>query len=114
MDKIHINELALWSTIGINAVERQEKQALFVDVTLSCNLRKAGKSDELTDTIDYRDVCATIRDIGDRTFSTVEGLAETIANTAKQKYPISAITVHIKKPGALVRGAKYAAIEITR
>jgi FolB domain-containing protein len=113
-DNIHIHDFGLWIRIGINEEEQKEHQVVFVDLTLFCDLRLAGKTDNLADTIDYREVCRTVRSISDRTFSTVEGLAETIASAIKHAYPVSSVTVRIKKPGALVRSAKYAAVEITR
>ena len=51
MDKIFIRELALRCIIGIYPVERREKQDI-INVEMHCDLRRAGRSDDLNDTVD--------------------------------------------------------------
>ncbi|RJQ19091.1 dihydroneopterin aldolase [Candidatus Woesearchaeota archaeon] len=113
-DTIHIRKLALWTRIGITDDERKEPQALFADITLACDLSLAGRTDLISDTIDYRDVARDIRALGNHTFSTVEHLAHRIAALIKENYPVTSATVRIEKPGALVCFADHAAITITR
>lgn len=113
-DATHICKLAFWTRIGITDDERKEPQALFVDVTLACDLSITGRTDLTLDIIDYRDIARTIRSLGNHTFSTVEHLAHRIAALIKKNYSVTSSTVRIKKPGALVCFADHAAITIIR
>lgn len=115
-DKIHIEEIQTWTKIGINDIEREHPQTLYVDLDLYLDLKPSGEADDLSKTIDYRRVKADVLDLGSITHVTVEGFAEKIAKAIKQKYALDKLTVTIKKPGALSgpRGAKYAAITLNR
>ena len=56
MDRIFIRDLALRCIIGIFPEERREKQDIVINVAMGCDLRKAGRSDDLNDTVDYKAV----------------------------------------------------------
>ena len=114
MDKIFIRELALRCIIGTYPEERREKQDIVVNIELHTDLRKAGRSDNLADTVDYKAIKkATLKLVEESGFQLIEALAENIAELALADDKVKQVVVTIDKPGAL-RFAKSSAVEITR
>lgn len=114
MDKIYIRDLALRCIIGIYPEERREKQDIVINIALYCDLRKAGRSDDLNDTVDYKAIKkAILKLVEGSQFQLIESLAENIADIALVDGKVRKVVVTIDKPGAL-RFAKASAVEITR
>ena len=114
MDRIFIRDLALRCIIGIYPEERREKQDVIINVEMHCDLRKAGESDDLADTVDYKAIKkAVLRLVEGSSFQLIEALAEHIARIALSDEKVQQVVVSIDKPGAL-RFAKSSAVEITR
>ncbi len=114
-DKIIIKNLTSFCSIGVTSEERIEKQPLIVDITLVQSLREAGMQDNIQKTINYAAVCSDVRAVLNQEYHTLEGVAESIATTLKNRYGPEHVIVCVKKPGALARkGVKYAAVLIER
>ena len=114
MDRIFIRDLALRCIIGIYPEERREKQDVIINVAMECDLGKAGRSDDLKDTVDYKSIKKAILKLVERShFQLIESLAENIADIALADEKVRRVSVTIDKPGAL-RFAKSSAVEITR
>lgn len=114
MDRIFIRDLALRCIIGIYPEERREKQDIVINIEMHCDLRQAGKSDELSDTVDYKAIKkAVLKLVEGSSFKLIEALAEKIAGIAFSDDKVRQVVVTIDKPGAL-RFAKSSAVEIVR
>lgn len=114
MDRIFIRDLALRCIIGIYPEERREKQDIVINVEMHADLRKAGRSDDLDDTVDYKAIKKAILKLVEGSgFRLIEALAERIADLALANQKVEKVVVTIDKPGAL-RFAKASAVEITR
>ena len=114
MDCIHIRDLALRCIIGLYPEEREKRQDIIINITLSINLRKAGNSDSLEDTLDYKAIKLDILDfVENSSFQLIESLVEGIATICLKDPRVLSTTVTIDKPGAL-RFCKSVAVEITR
>ena len=114
MDRIFIRDLALRCIIGIYPEERREKQDVVINVEMHCDLRKAGRSDDLSDTVDYKAIKKTILKLVEESgFQLIESLAESIADIALADDKVQQAIITIDKPGAL-RFAKSSAVQITR
>lgn len=114
MDKVFIRDLALRCIIGIYPEERREKQDIIVNVEMHCDLKKAGRSDDLNDSVDYKTIKKSILELVEESgFQLIESLAENIADIALAHKKVQQVVVTIDKPGAL-RFAKSSAVEITR
>jgi len=114
MDRIFIRDLALRCIIGIYPDERREKQDIVINIEMQCDLRKAGRSDDLNDTVDYKTIKKAILKLVEKSgFQLIESLAENIADIALADDKVQQVVVTIDKPGAL-RFAKSSAVEITR
>jgi len=114
MDRIFIRELALRCIIGIYPEERREKQDIVINIEMHADLRKAGRTDCLDDTVDYKSVKKEVlRLVEGSGFQLIESLAERIADIALEHDRVQRVVVTIDKPGAL-RFARSSAVEITR
>ena len=114
MDKITIQDLALRCIIGLYPEEREKKQDVIINVTMETDLRAAGKSDDLNDTVDYKTIKLNILDfVENSSFNLIESLAEGVAQICLADSKVQSATVTIDKPGAL-RFCKSVAVEVTR
>jgi D-erythro-7,8-dihydroneopterin triphosphate epimerase len=114
MDKLFIRDLALRCIIGVYEEERHEKQDVLINLVMSCDLRAAGRSDDLNDTVDYKAIKKCILELVEKShFQLIESMAEHIADIALADEKVFEVVVTIDKPGAL-RFAKSSAVEITR
>ena len=101
---------------GVNQTERQQGQRFHVDVEIGLDLSPAGKSDQLTETIDYAAVYQTVKDIVEtKQFCLIEALGEAICQAVLGNDMAQSVTVRIRKPSAPIPGVfDYAQIELTR
>ena len=114
MDKIHIRDLALRCIIGIYPEERINKQDIIVNVTMETDLRTAGQSDNINDTVNYKAIkLAILSFVENSSFQLIESLAEGIAAICLSDPKVHAATVAVDKPDAL-RFTRSVAVEITR
>ena len=114
MDRIHIRDLALRCLIGVFPEERREKQDVIINIVLECDLRKAGRTDRLEDTVNYKDLKDRIvQRIEPSKFFLIEKMADCIAGLCLRTRGVKAVTVTVDKPGALTK-ARSAAVEIRR
>ncbi len=117
MDKIKLKDLAFYAYHGVLAEEKKIGQKFIIDVEILADLRKAGISDEVSDTINYAQVYGIIENIVvNKRFNLLEALAESIANSILDKYPmIKEVNIGIKKPEAPIKGIyDYVGVEIRR
>ena len=114
MDQITIHDLAARCIIGLNGDERREKQDVVVTACLDADLRPAGMSDRIEDTIDYRALKKKILALVENSdFCLIEALADAVAQICLQESRIEKVRVKVEKPSAL-RFARSVGVEITR
>lgn len=87
---------------GLFDVERENGQPFIVDVELKLDLSKAGKYDDLNDSVDYNDVAILIHnEIIGPPVKLIEALAENISTKILAAYPsVDAIKTTVHKPRA--------------
>jgi len=114
MDRIVISDLLVRCIIGIRDDERKEKQDVLINLTLDVDLRKAGKSDRLEDSVDYRAINKQIMSMAEGSqFYLVEALAQSVADVCLSYPEVTEARVRVEKPAAL-RFARSVGVEITR
>jgi len=106
MDRIELKGMEFYGYHGCYPKEREEGQPFLVDVSLQVSLEKAGKSDDLGETVDYG---AVFRDVGDivegEPRKLIEAVAEDIAGRVLRGYPlVEAVCVTVHKPNAPLPG----------
>ena len=114
MDRILIGDLLVRCIIGVSEEERHERQDIVINLSLSTDLSKAGRSDNFNDAVDYRDLKKRIVSMAEQsTYHLVEALAEAVADICLAHPDIGKVQVRVDKPNAL-RFAKSVGVEITR
>ena len=114
LDKILIKDLLLRCVIGVNEVERKEKQDVVINITLWCDLTKAAETDNIERAIDYRAINKNIIGLVEgSSFFLVETLADKIVQTCLAVVGVEQVKVVVEKPGAL-RFARSVGVELLR
>ncbi|HYA88917.1 MAG TPA: dihydroneopterin aldolase [Nitrospirota bacterium] len=114
MDRIVISDLLVRCIIGVRDDERREKQDVLINLTLDVDLRKAGESDRIEDSVDYRAINKQIMSMAENSqFYLVEALAQSVADICLAHPEVAEARVRVEKPAAL-RFARSVGVEITR
>ena len=114
MDTIFINELKVKTKLGVPTWERMLPQTVILDIELGYDLSAAGKSDAITDTIDYGAVVAHIhKTLGESSFMLVEKLAQHLCDEIFAIFKPLSIKIKVSKP-AILPGLKALGVVIER
>jgi FolB domain-containing protein len=114
MDYIIIKDLLVRGIIGVNEWERENPQDILINISLFTDLKVAGQSDLIEDSVNYRTVSKKVTshvEVIKR--HTVEALAEDIAAICLADSRVERVVVRVEKPGA-VRFSKSVGVEIER
>jgi 7,8-dihydroneopterin aldolase/epimerase/oxygenase len=98
-DRIELRGLRVSALVGVLFHEREQAQPIEIDLDVECDLRGAGASDALGDTVDYGELCGRVARVAtDRHVSLLETLAERIAEAVLDAdRRIDAVTVAVRK-----------------
>ncbi|MEC4983753.1 MAG: dihydroneopterin aldolase [Oscillatoria sp. PMC 1068.18] len=101
MDVIKLTKIRSYGYTGYLEAEQVLGQWFEVDLTLWLDLAKAGESDAIEDTLDYRAAIATVKQIiKTAKFALVEKLASAIATAILELEPVAQVKVELSKPAA--------------
>ena len=113
-DRILIRDLRARCVIGVFPEEREIRQEVVLNMALETDLRAAGASDALEDTVDYKSLKKRIlTHVEGSSFRLIEALAESVARICLETPRVSGVEVTLDKPGAL-RYARSVAVDISR
>jgi len=97
-DRLALRDILCMCHIGVTEEERRERQKLEIDIELFADLETAGRSGDLGRTIDYRDVCESVRGhLEGGTFHLVEAAALSVLDLVLAKFPVSRAVVRVRK-----------------
>ena len=116
-DKILLKGLAFYGHHGVSPHEKALGQRFIVDVTMECDARAAGLSDDLADAVDYVPAYEIVKAVMEgESKDLIESVAEDIAGQILETLNVSAVRVTIKKPEVAIRGSilSFAGLEIYR
>jgi|MudIll2142460700_1097286.scaffolds.fasta_scaffold169916_2 FolB domain-containing protein len=114
MDKVFIVDLVARGIIGLNDWERQTPQEILINIVLFTDLRQAGESDDLLDSVDYRAVAKKVLAHAETAHRlTVEALAADLAKLCLEEPHVKKVQMRVEKPGA-VRFSRSVGVEIER
>lgn len=114
MDKIIIRDLVARGIIGINDWEREKPQDILINIELYADLRKAGVSDDIQDSVSYRTIAKRAQAHAETAGRlTVEALASDLARICLEEPGVQRARVRVEKPGA-VRFTRSVGVEIER
>lgn len=115
-DRIVLSGMAFYAYHGVRPEEQAQGQVFTVDVTVEADLHRAGHTDEIGDSLDYREVYARVQQVvtGER-YKLLEAVAEAVAHRLLEIERVQAATVCVRKPHVQLGGPlAYAAVEVTR
>lgn len=113
-DQIVIKDLRLRGIVGLNDWEREKQQDILINLSIEADVRTAGVSDDVADTLNYRSLTKrVIAYVESSSHYLVEALATAIARIAVVEMGATRVTVRVEKPGAL-RFADSVGVEIVR
>lgn len=113
-DRIEIRDLLVRGIIGVNEWERTNRQDILINITLFADLRPAGRTDDLTQSVDYKAVAKQVIAHAESSARlTVEALAADIARICLERAGVRRVRVRVEKPAAL-RFARSVGVEIER
>jgi dihydroneopterin aldolase len=115
MDRIRLEGMVFSGRHGVSDSERASPQPFTVDIEAEADLRPAGATDDIKDTIDYRALHTVAREvITGESVHVLEALAHRIAERALEVPGVKTVTVRVaKKPGRM-QPIEAAAVEIKR
>lgn len=114
MDIIYLHDLAIDCVIGAWDWERDITQTVYVDLDMAWDITKAGESDDLEDTLSYKEISKVVSELViKRKFMLVETMATEIAKLLMTQFEVPWCRVRINKKGA-VRGAQDVGVIIER
>jgi len=97
-DAVFVTGIEFEASHGFTAAERRLSRRFRCDVELTAQLGASAASDRLSDTIDYRRICALVVDIGTRrTFKLIEALAGAILDAIHDVHPDAGVTLTLQK-----------------
>ena len=104
MDKIKIRGLEIWAKHGVFPEENVLGQKFVISADLYTNTRSAGKSDDLTQSIHYGEVCQFMKTfMEEHTYQLIETVAEKLAEELLLVFEhLQGIRLEIAKPWAPV------------
>lgn len=106
MDTIFLEGMQFYAYHGVNPEERTLGQRFHVDVELAVDLRAAGHSDQLTDTVNYSTVYKRVRAIVEGTpRQLIEAVADEIARVLLSDPRVMRVGVTVRKPEVALRGS---------
>ena len=98
MDKIILKEIRFHGYHGVAEAERQIGQKYEIDAELMYDLSAAGKTDDLSHTINYAAVVRLLIGIGtQQSFQLIEALAETLASEILDRFPVDEVGLTVRK-----------------
>ncbi|MGB3535410.1 MAG: dihydroneopterin aldolase [Microcoleaceae cyanobacterium] len=110
---VHIENLRLRTIIGFNDWEREKKQDVKINIKIRFDAAKAGRSDCVEDTVNYKTIAKRIIETVEQSqFYLVEKLAQVILDIAMENPQVVEAWVKVEKPFAL-RFADSVSIELS-
>lgn len=101
-DFIKITNMPVFAHHGVLAEEKENGQKFFLNAKVYVDMRKAGLTDKLEETVNYDQICTYLNEVfTEKTFNTIEAAAEhTIQEIMISFHSIQAMELEVRKPHA--------------
>jgi len=112
-DKVIIKNLKLQCRVGVPAEERKRPQTIEFDIDLARDLRAAGASDDVSDTVDYAGVASRLEKfLKKKEYKLLEKLAEELAKEILGAFEVEAVRLQVRKK--VLNETDWTGVEIIR
>jgi dihydroneopterin aldolase len=114
-DVILLEGIQVPAALGVTAAERRMRRPVLLDLEVERDLRAAGRSDRIRDTLHYKRIFEVVEDVAsNQEHKLVEALAERIARAVLGKFDADAVTVTVRKPKPIAGVLDHAGVRVTR
>ena len=111
-DEIHIDQLDVFTRVGVPEEERANPQRLTVSISFWPN-QTSDLADHIERTVNYSAVAEETKNfVRDQSVSLIETLVERLANHLLKSFPIQKVTIELRK--FALQDAKYVSVTVTR
>jgi len=112
-DKIHIEQLDVFTRIGVPEEERANPQKLTVSISLWPYQQPSDLADHIERAVNYSTVAEETKNfVRDHSVSLIETLADRLASHLLTSFPIQKVTIELRK--FALQDAKYVSVTVTR
>jgi dihydroneopterin aldolase len=112
-DEIHIEQLDVFTRIGVPEEERANPQRLTVSISLRPYQRTSDLADHIERTVNYSAVAEETKNfLRDQSVSLIETLADRLASHLLKSFPIQKVTIELRK--FALQDAKYVSVIVSR
>ncbi len=112
-DEIHIEQLEVFSHIGVPEDERANPQRLTVTISFWPSQPTPDLADNIRQTVNYSAVAEETKNfVRDHSVSLIETLADRLAAHLLKTFPIQKVTIEMRK--FVLEDAKYVSVTVTR
>jgi FolB domain-containing protein len=112
-DEIHIEQLDVFTRVGVPEEERANPQRLTVNISFWSNQQTSDLADHIERTVNYSTVAEETKNfVRDQSVSLIETLAEQRASHLLKRFPIQKVTIELRK--FALQDAKYVSVTVTR
>ena len=112
-DKIHIEQLDVFTRIGVPEEERANPQKLTVSISLWPYQQPNDLADHIERTVNYSAIAEETKNfVHDQSVSLIETLADRLASHLLKSFPIQKVTIELRK--FALQDAKYVSVTVTR
>lgn len=115
MDSLFLEGMVFFGRHGASRPERELGARFSVDVELRLDLRAAGRSDRLSDTVDYPEVYRLVQEVVEgEPRKLLESVAEEIAHRLLTYSHLEEVTVRVRKRPPVEGEFRSFGVEVTR
>jgi dihydroneopterin aldolase len=112
-DKIHIEQLEVFTRIGVPEEERANPQKLTASISFWPYQQISDLADHIERTVNYSAVAEETKNfVRDQSVSLIETLADRLASHLLKSFPIQKVTIELRK--FALPDAKYVSVTVTR
>ena len=114
-DVILLEGIQVPAALGVTAAERRMRRPVLLDLEVARDLRAAGRSDRIGQTIHYGRIYEVVADVAANIeHKLVEALGERIAQAVLSKFDVDAVTVTVRKPKPIAGVLEHTGVRLTR
>ena len=114
-DCILLEGIQVPAALGVTAAERRVRRPVRLDIEVMLDLRDAGASDSIRQTVHYKRIFEVVEDIAaNQQHKLVEALGERIADAILSKFGAETVKVTVRKPTPISGVLQYAGCRIVR
>ena len=114
-DVILLEGIQVPAALGVTAAERRMRRLVQLDLEVERDLRDAGRTDQIRQTLHYKRIFEVVEDVAaNQEHKLMEGLSARIAQAVLSKFDADAVTVTVRKPKPIAGVLDYAGVRIRR